>query len=69
MKGLLVRIGIDSVYGKWNAPCDPKSGEFLYVSIPENKPFRPGDERYYDEVIPLIESFAEKHARASACSR
>lgn len=61
MKGLLVRIGIDSAYGKWNAPCDPRSGEFLYVSIPENQPSRPGYERYYDEVIPFIESFAKKH--------
>jgi len=59
MKGFLVRIGIDSTYGKWNAPCDPKSGEFLYVSIPENQTFRKGFERYYDEVIPYIRKFAE----------
>jgi len=61
MKGLLVRIGIDSAFGKWNAPCDPRSGEFLYVSIPENQPFRSGYERYYNEVIPFIERFAVKH--------
>ena len=33
---LLVRVGIDSSYGGWNAPVNPYSLEFAYVSIPED---------------------------------
>jgi hypothetical protein len=35
MKGVLVRIGIDSTCGGWNAPLDPRTGRFAYVPIPE----------------------------------
>ena len=35
MKGVLVRVGIDSSCGFWNAPYDPRTGNFVYVPIPE----------------------------------
>jgi hypothetical protein len=38
-RGYLVRVGIDSKYGKWNAPMDPITNEFMYVPIPENEKF------------------------------
>ncbi len=38
-RGYLVRVGIDSKYGKWNAPMDPVTNEFVYVPIPENEKF------------------------------
>jgi len=38
-RGYLIRIGIDSKYGKWNAPMDPVTNEFVYVPIPENEKF------------------------------
>ena len=34
-KVLLVRVGIDSSYGRWNAPVNPFTYEFAYVPIPE----------------------------------
>jgi Nucleotide modification associated domain 3 len=33
--GLLVRVGIDSTYGKWNAPCSER--EFCYVPMGATK--------------------------------
>lgn len=38
-KGLLVRVGIDSIYGRWNAPVNAHTGEFVYIPIPENEKF------------------------------
>ena len=56
MKALLVRVGIDSSTksGHWNAPVNPRTGEFVYVPIREDesggeKKIRPGYETYYDD--------------------
>ncbi len=59
MKALLVRVGIDSTSGKWNAPVNPVTYEFAYVPIPEDegrkkdgtkkKPIRPGYGRPYEQ--------------------
>ena len=38
-RGYLVRVGIDSKYGKWNAPMDPVTNEFVYIPIPEDEKF------------------------------
>jgi hypothetical protein len=58
MKGLLVRVGIDSTDdGHWNGPADSASGAFIYVPIAETKPLRPGFERFYDELRPALSSF------------
>lgn len=35
-KGLLIRVGIDSVYGEWNAPINTNTGDFVYLPIPES---------------------------------
>lgn len=62
MKGLLVRIGVDQAYGNWNAPADPKTGEFIYLPIPENKQrqFHPNCRRSYSEFLPALEKFAAR---------
>ena len=42
MKGLLVRVGIDSTDGCWNAPMRLASSEFAYVTISGQKPMHKG---------------------------
>jgi hypothetical protein len=56
-KGLLIRVGIDSTDGNWNAPVDAATGEFAYVTITEVKQLRPGLARFYDEFEPAIAKF------------
>ena len=59
MKGLLVRIGVDQAYGRWNAPVDPVSGRFVYVPIPEGAgtQFHPRLARRGGEFLPALEGF------------
>jgi hypothetical protein len=58
MRGLLVRVGIDSSdEGRWNAPVDSKSRSFAYVPIAETKTVRQGFERSYDELEPALRKF------------
>ena len=61
MKAILVRIGVDHSYGKWNAPIDPASHEFVYVPIPESRGtrFESGCERRYKELMPALHQFAQ----------
>lgn len=63
MKSLLVRVGVDKSYGRWNAPVDAASGRFVYVPIPESVglPFYPNLERRYDEVLPALDQFCQKY--------
>ena len=60
MKGLLVRVGIDSTDGCWNAPMRLATGEFAYVTITDTKPMRKGLARRYDEFIPVVKRFGEE---------
>jgi len=57
MIGLLVRVGIDSTDGLWNAPVDTATGEFAYVTITEVKKPRPGLARLFDEFVPAVSRF------------
>ena len=57
MKGLLVRVGIDSTDGHWNAPVNAKTGEFVYVTITEVKRGRLGLDRFFDEFVPALSRF------------
>lgn len=63
MKGVLVRIGIDQLYGHWNAPVHLESGEFVYVPIPETRALTRGLERRYNEIIPFLARFSDKWGR------
>ncbi len=50
MKGILVRIGVDQTYGRWNAPVYLQDGEFVFVPIPEKSKMRPQLEGRYSEI-------------------
>lgn len=54
MKGILVRVGIDSTCGYWNGPIDPITKKFVYVPIPEAKESHPKLMRYYKEIEPAL---------------
>lgn len=60
VNGLLVRVGIDSTDGRWNAPMRLASGEFAYVTITECKPLRDDMVRLYDEFVPAVSRFDER---------
>lgn len=62
MKGLLVRVGVDQIYGKWNAPMDPMSRDFVYVPIPGNEKFHKGMGTSFSEIVPSLEKFCRNHS-------
>lgn len=64
MRAFLIRIGVDQAYGGWNAPVDPNTNEFVYVSIPESRPMRPPLATPYGLVEPALARFAEAHPKA-----
>lgn len=64
MRGFLVRVGVDQAYGGWNAPMDPDTNEFVYVSIPESRAMRASLETPYSLVEPALARFAEAHPKA-----
>jgi hypothetical protein len=57
---ILVRVGIDASYGRWNAPADPITREFVYVPIPEACQLRAGHVVSYSRVLPVLQSFSQK---------
>jgi hypothetical protein len=61
MNGVLVRIGVDAAYGRWNAPADPITREFVYVPIPESATteFHASCERRYHEIGDALARFAD----------
>jgi len=69
MKAILVRIGVDQAYGGWNAPVNPKTGQFVFVPIPDgvNKEYTPGNARGYDEIITPLAEFAEHCGVSGLC--
>jgi len=65
VRAILVRIGVDSTYGRWNAPADPASRGFVYVPIPEaTGRFLPGCRRAYSETLAPLERFRRAHGLA-----
>lgn len=49
MKALLVRVGIDSKSGHWNAPINTDTRDFVYVPIPEGRQVCPEYRTTYNE--------------------
>lgn len=67
MRALLVRVGIDQAFGKWNAPVDPATREFVYVPIPD-KGLRAGLETPYLMVRAALDEFAStRNVDAGTC--
>jgi hypothetical protein len=64
MRACLVRVGVDQAFGGWNAPVDPRTNEFVYVSIPETSDQRPGLATPYELVRPALARFAGARADA-----
>jgi hypothetical protein len=54
-------VGIDSEYGKWNAPCNPNSGDFVYVPIPENNRVKVQYEKPYSLVNQYLGKFSKNN--------
>lgn len=67
MKGYLVRIGIDQEYGRWNAPVDPETGEFVYLPIPDapTKRYSSGLKRSYREFLRPLDNFSAKYPQSN----
>ena len=58
MKGLLVRVGIDQSFGRWNAPTDPNDWSFAYVPIPEDShPQREGLDTTYSDLAGALDAW------------
>jgi putative DNA base modification enzyme with NMAD domain len=56
VKGILIRVGIDQAFGRWNAPADPETGDFAYVPIPDAAQ-RSGLETPYSSLRPALSKF------------
>ncbi len=67
-KAILVRVGIDGTKdsGRWNAPCNPDTKNFVYVPIQQTeKSNAPGMERYYSKlIVPALDSFSKCNNRS-----
>jgi hypothetical protein len=64
LRAILVRIGIDQAYGGWNAPVDPRTGDFVFVPIPDGplKTYPKGMARSYGEMLDPIAEFGLRHS-------
>lgn len=61
-KAILIRVGIDQAFGNWNAPCNPETGDFVYVPIPQDSENIPGLEKHYaDTIKPALKKFSTKN--------
>jgi len=61
-KGLLMRVGIDGTFGKYNAPINPETNDFLYMPIPENShTFKAGMQTSYSDILPSFTEWASRN--------
>lgn len=58
VRAVLIRVGIDQAYGKWNGPVDPETHEFVYVPIPDGKDMEPGLATPYSRIGDALALFA-----------
>ena len=59
---ILIRVAVDQTYGNWNGPCNPETGDFVYVPIPQNKPNSTGMEKRFDKIItPALADFSDRN--------
>lgn len=63
MKGILVRIAVDSSYGNWNAPVNPGNNDFVHIPIPENEShtFKKYHVFKYDQFLPALKEFSVRN--------
>lgn len=61
-RAILIRVAVDATSGGWHGPCDPRTGDFVYVPIPQNKPNVPAMAREYDPIIgPALQAFSVRN--------
>lgn len=61
-KGLLMRVGIDQTFGRYNAPINPSTNDYLYMPIPQgNDSFKSGMETTYEDLRPAFSSWCQKN--------
>lgn len=61
-KAILIRVAVDQAYGHWNSPCNPETGDFVYVPIPQNKPNAVSMAREYAPIIgPALDDFSARN--------
>jgi len=61
-KGLLMRVGIDQTYVKYNAPINQSTNDYIYMPIPQGKDdFKSGMRTSYDDLLPHFESWRQKN--------
>lgn len=61
-RAILIRIAVDQTYGQWNGPCNPETGDFVYVPIPQDKPNAENMARWYLPMIgPAMQAFSERN--------
>ena len=65
MKALMIRVGIDSGKngGRWNAPCNPKTDDFVYVPVPAGDRCKDSSlNRYYDkDITKALDEFSQRN--------
>ncbi|MCY4047555.1 MAG: hypothetical protein OXF42_05550 [Candidatus Dadabacteria bacterium] len=65
MRAILIRVAIDQTAdsGNWNAPCNPQTGDFVYVPIKQTKTANlPGmEKRYADLIVPVLDGFSKRN--------
>lgn len=65
MTGLLVRVGIDSAFGCWNAPVNTDDWSSVYVPIPEYEDHKqpPGMQTTYRDCEPALNKWTQRGLR------
>jgi len=63
LRAILIRVGVDQTYGRWNAPCNPDTNDFVYVPIPQiDVPNASGlEKRYMESVVSALLKFSNDH--------
>ena len=56
-KGLLMRVGIDQTYGKYNAPINPETNDYLYIPIPDKNE----DKTTYHQIKPHFNAWVKRN--------
>lgn len=69
VNGILVRIGIDQAYGRWNAPVDEGTREFVFVPIPDgdSKQYSPRLRESYEDFRAELRNFAGRKNLPADC--
>ncbi len=67
MSGLLLRVGIDQTFGRYNAPINPLTNDYLYMPIPQGQDnpqqiFRQGMQTTYAQMDTHFSKFTERNS-------